>query len=272
MFRVTLQVEGVAREYLTPLVFVGVGERELKLPDARRARPGRKDRTSRDGHSAAVGRASAWRSRSPPRREAWTRSRERRRWTRFSSTPCEIEPRMHMAAVDGELVQRVAAARVPTCARPPSRRRARRDAGEIVGQLPRGNAHGRSFRAVTDRRPSDSRCSRNRSDARRSPRRDRRRAARAVPPSELLTYTADALPSYHKQPGLAVFPGTRDEVIAVVRELAARGSSVRPARRGHGTVGRRAGRRRRAHRPQSACRAFSRSTRRIVSRSSSRAS
>jgi glycolate oxidase len=42
-------------------------------------------------------------------------------------------------------------------------------------------------------------------------------------PSELLTYTADALPSYHKRPGLAVFPGTRDEVIAVVRELAARG-------------------------------------------------
>ena len=42
-------------------------------------------------------------------------------------------------------------------------------------------------------------------------------------PSELLTYTADALPSYHKRPGLAVFPGTQDEVIAVVRELAARG-------------------------------------------------
>jgi glycolate oxidase subunit GlcD len=40
-------------------------------------------------------------------------------------------------------------------------------------------------------------------------------------PSELLTYTADALPSYHKQPALAVFPGTRDEAIAVVRELAA---------------------------------------------------
>ena len=39
-------------------------------------------------------------------------------------------------------------------------------------------------------------------------------------PSELLTYASDALPSYHKRPGLAVFPGTRDEVIAVVRELA----------------------------------------------------
>jgi glycolate oxidase subunit GlcD len=41
--------------------------------------------------------------------------------------------------------------------------------------------------------------------------------------SELLTYTADALPSYYKRPGLAVFPGTRDEVIAVVRELCGRG-------------------------------------------------
>jgi diacylglycerol kinase family enzyme len=30
--RVTLEVEGVEREYDTPLVFVGVGERELKLP------------------------------------------------------------------------------------------------------------------------------------------------------------------------------------------------------------------------------------------------
>ena len=31
-FRVRLQVEGVAREYVTPLVFIGVGERELRLP------------------------------------------------------------------------------------------------------------------------------------------------------------------------------------------------------------------------------------------------
>lgn len=31
-FRVTLDVDGVEREYITPLVFVGVGERELKMP------------------------------------------------------------------------------------------------------------------------------------------------------------------------------------------------------------------------------------------------
>lgn len=52
-------------------------------------------------------------------------------------------------------------------------------------------------------------------------------------PSELLTYTADALPSYFKRPSLAVFPGTRDEVIAVVRELAARKLPFVP--RGSGT-------------------------------------
>jgi glycolate oxidase subunit GlcD len=39
-------------------------------------------------------------------------------------------------------------------------------------------------------------------------------------PSELLAYGSDALPGYHKNPNLAVFPGTREEVIAVVRELA----------------------------------------------------
>lgn len=31
-FRVTMEVDGVAHEYLTPLVFIGVGERELKMP------------------------------------------------------------------------------------------------------------------------------------------------------------------------------------------------------------------------------------------------
>jgi len=41
-------------------------------------------------------------------------------------------------------------------------------------------------------------------------------------PSELLAYASDGLPSYHVTPGVAVFPGTRDEVIAVVRALAAR--------------------------------------------------
>jgi glycolate oxidase subunit GlcD len=56
-------------------------------------------------------------------------------------------------------------------------------------------------------------------------------------PSELLTYTSDGLPSYFKQPGLAVFPGTRDELIAVVRELASRGIPFVPRGAGTGLSG-----------------------------------
>jgi glycolate oxidase subunit GlcD len=56
-------------------------------------------------------------------------------------------------------------------------------------------------------------------------------------PSELLTYTSDGLPSYHKQPGLAVFPGTRDEVVAVVRELATRDIAFVPRGAGTGLSG-----------------------------------
>lgn len=37
----------------------------------------------------------------------------------------------------------------------------------------------------------------------------------------LLAYASDALPGYDKRPALAVFPGTREELIAVMRRLAA---------------------------------------------------
>ncbi|PYP65763.1 MAG: FAD-binding oxidoreductase [Gemmatimonadetes bacterium] len=50
---------------------------------------------------------------------------------------------------------------------------------------------------------------------------------------ELLAYSSDGLPGYVRQPSVAVFPGSRDEVIAVVRELA-RGN-VRFVPRGAGT-------------------------------------
>jgi glycolate oxidase subunit GlcD len=56
-------------------------------------------------------------------------------------------------------------------------------------------------------------------------------------PSELLTYTSDGLPSYFKQPGMAVFPGTRDEVVAVVRELAERKVPFVPRGAGTGLSG-----------------------------------
>src|SRR3982751_6590411 len=51
--------------------------------------------------------------------------------------------------------------------------------------------------------------------------------------SELRVYTADGLPGYDKRPALAVFPGTHDEVVAVVRELAS--SNVPFVPRGAGT-------------------------------------
>jgi glycolate oxidase len=38
--------------------------------------------------------------------------------------------------------------------------------------------------------------------------------------SELLAYSSDGLPGYTKIPNLAIFPGSRDEVVAVIRELA----------------------------------------------------
>ena len=50
---------------------------------------------------------------------------------------------------------------------------------------------------------------------------------------ELLAYSSDGLPGYFKQPSAAVFPGTRDEVVAVVRELAR--SEVPFVPRGAGT-------------------------------------
>lgn len=56
-------------------------------------------------------------------------------------------------------------------------------------------------------------------------------------PSELLTYSSDGLPSYNKQPGLAVFPGTRDEVVDVVRELARTGVPFVPRGAGTGLSG-----------------------------------
>ena len=54
---------------------------------------------------------------------------------------------------------------------------------------------------------------------------------------ELLAYSSDGLPGYFKQPSIAVFPGTRDEVIAVVRELARAGVPFVPRGAGTGLSG-----------------------------------
>jgi len=51
--------------------------------------------------------------------------------------------------------------------------------------------------------------------------------------SQLLAYRSDALPGLRRAPALAVFPGARDELIAVVRALAAHGAPF--VARGAGT-------------------------------------
>ncbi|MGI8402806.1 MAG: FAD-linked oxidase C-terminal domain-containing protein [Gemmatimonadaceae bacterium] len=56
-------------------------------------------------------------------------------------------------------------------------------------------------------------------------------------PSELLVYNSDGLPGYRRQPKLAVFPGTREETIAVVQLLAAEGLSFVPRGAGTGLSG-----------------------------------
>jgi glycolate oxidase subunit GlcD len=55
--------------------------------------------------------------------------------------------------------------------------------------------------------------------------------------SELVAYDADGLPGYRALPNLAVFPGTRDEVVAVVRALADRGVAFVPRGAGTGLSG-----------------------------------
>src|SRR5205085_753763 len=55
--------------------------------------------------------------------------------------------------------------------------------------------------------------------------------------SELLVYNSDGLPGYRRQPRLAVFPGTREETIAVVRFLAEQGLPFVPRGAGTGLSG-----------------------------------
>jgi glycolate oxidase subunit GlcD len=55
--------------------------------------------------------------------------------------------------------------------------------------------------------------------------------------SELLAYSSDGLPSYRRVPELAVFPGTRDELIAVIQLLARERISFVPRGAGTGLSG-----------------------------------
>ena len=56
-------------------------------------------------------------------------------------------------------------------------------------------------------------------------------------PSELLVYESDGLPGLRRRPRLAVFPGTRDELVAVVRLLAAEQVPFVPRGAGTGLSG-----------------------------------
>jgi glycolate oxidase subunit GlcD len=56
-------------------------------------------------------------------------------------------------------------------------------------------------------------------------------------PAELAVYTSDGLPGYRKLPSLAVFPTTRDQVVAVVRLFAEHGIAFVPRGAGTGLSG-----------------------------------
>jgi len=55
--------------------------------------------------------------------------------------------------------------------------------------------------------------------------------------SDRLTFASDGLPTHRRLPGLVVFPGTRDELIGVVRVLAAHGIPFVPRGAGTGLSG-----------------------------------
>lgn len=103
-FRVTIQVEGVKREYLSPLVFIGVGERELQLPTL-----GARVRGGRTGlHVMVV------RRRSGARALALALAAAARGLEAVAKTPamdsflvdeCLVEPRTRTVSLDGELVR-----------------------------------------------------------------------------------------------------------------------------------------------------------------------
>lgn len=105
-FRVSLNVLGVARDYLTPLVFIGVGERELKLPAL-----GARIPSGRPGlHVMVV------RRRSGARTLATALAAAARGVRAVAKTPamdafvveaCTITCRTHRIAVDGEIVTEV---------------------------------------------------------------------------------------------------------------------------------------------------------------------
>lgn len=102
-FRIALHVEGQTREYVTPLVFIGVGERELKLPTlgARVAngKPGLHVLVVRErsgGRALSLGLAAAARGVEAVARTPALDS--------FIVDACTVHPRVPRIALDGEIV------------------------------------------------------------------------------------------------------------------------------------------------------------------------
>ena len=102
-FRIALRVEGRDREYVTPLVFIGVGERELKLPRLGARVPGGKTglhvmvvRERSGGRALAMGLAAAAKGLDAVSRTPALDS--------FLVDSCTVLPRMPRLAVDGEIV------------------------------------------------------------------------------------------------------------------------------------------------------------------------
>lgn len=104
-FRVTLRVEGenVDRDYITPLVFIGVGERELRLPtlgarvpDGKRGLHVMVVRRRSGARALAVGLAAAARG---VKAVAQTPAMDA-----FLAKSCRIASRSGRLAVDGELI------------------------------------------------------------------------------------------------------------------------------------------------------------------------
>jgi diacylglycerol kinase family enzyme len=103
-FRVTVDVEQRTREYITPLVFIGVGERELRLPALGARVAGGKAglhvmvvRRRSGGRAVALGLAAAARGveavSHTPALDA------------FLVDSCRIEPRSPNVSIDGEIVR-----------------------------------------------------------------------------------------------------------------------------------------------------------------------
>jgi diacylglycerol kinase family enzyme len=102
-FSISLRVEGVSREYVTPLVFIGVGERELRLPTLGARVPGGKTGL----HVMVV------RERSGGRALAMSLAAATKGVAAVSQTPamdsflvdtCTVLPRVPRIALDGEIV------------------------------------------------------------------------------------------------------------------------------------------------------------------------